>query len=165
MFRGAGLLALAICFVVTVEAQRSAVAAPTPKSVTISQLQKRMSHAELISLLGREALKDSSYTPSPDTSLNVRMLRFMPVVFENQQASVSAMLKDDTAIGFSVTIPRRGKATIEDFTRLRRSIADEIGEPTAYTDTYIDYMLKGMQTVFGVFKDGTIRIDIFRLGS
>ena len=89
----------------------------------------------------------------------------MPVLFENQQAIDGAMLQGDTAIGFTVTIPRRGTATIDDFTKLRRSIADEIGEPTAYTDTYIDYMLHGMQTVFGVFKDGSIRIDIFRLGS
>ncbi|MDP4200819.1 MAG: hypothetical protein Q8922_10550 [Bacteroidota bacterium] len=136
------------------------------KPVTVSQLLKRMSRTELFALLGRETLTDSANSQSPDSGLRIVMLNFKPVLFEGQQAAVSAMLKDDTLITVAVSIPRRGMATIDDFTKLKSDIVREIGDPTAYTDTYIDYMMKGMQSVFGSFKDGKIKVDILtKLGS
>jgi hypothetical protein len=166
MFRRFAFCVAVVVVLGAFSAHASAHAGPVPKHVTISQLLKRMSRADLIMLLGKATLVDSTFVPSPHGIYGVLQLKFVPVAFEGVPAVVTAMVMEDTIFTVSVSIPRRGKATIDEFTLLRTSIAAEIGELTAYTDTYIDYMMKpsvgagGMQTVFGSFKDGLIKIDI-----
>jgi hypothetical protein len=159
-----------------------------PKTVTVKDLLHKLSTSDAMVLLGREHLLDSSVSFMTDPSMKwherfldstlgrhkitpvtFTQMAFAPVIFEGISAKVTILFGEDSSFGATVSIPYphklRSGATVEDFDKLRVSIAKSIGEPTVSTEMYIDYMVSGTESLFGNLKDGVITITIWRLGN
>lgn len=158
-----------------------------PKGATTKDLLRKLSRREAVNLFGEKYLIDSSSYVPPSAAVDwherlldsllgrkksnpirFRQVVFAPVMFEGEAAKVTILFFEDTSYGAIVEMPYpfrlRSHATPEDFDRLRENIVNSIGEPTVSTETYIDYMEHGTQTLFGTFKDGKIAIDLWRVG-
>jgi hypothetical protein len=132
--------------------------ADSPKIVTAASLLHRLTRTELEAMIGKKSLIDSGFVPDGKSAL--RMYAYVPVNFEGQMSRLRATFANDTVKVFTLTIPRRGKATGDDFSKLSSTLSKEIGEPSVTTNNYIDYLLDGAQPLFGVLKDGVITITI-----
>ncbi len=158
-----------------------------PKSVHVKDILHALSIRDALALLGRKHLVDSSAADLSDPSIewherfldstlgrrpatlpHVTQMVFAPVLFEGFPSKVTILFMDDTSFGATVLIPSPPKigsiATVEDFNKLRKNIAASIGEPSVSTERYIDYMMNGMQSIFGTLKDDRITITLWRFG-
>jgi hypothetical protein len=70
------------------------------------------------------------------------------------------VVANDTTKTVTVQLPRLRKATIEDFEKVSKKIAAEIGEPSVSLTNYINYLRGQEQPLFGVLKDEMITITI-----
>lgn len=158
-----------------------------PKAVTVKDLTRKLSTSGAVALFGRTQLLDSSLLPLTDrmmkwheryldsvlgrhnpTPAKFTQMVFAPVMFEGASAKVTIFFGPDSSFGATVSIPYpvrlHAPATRDDFDRLRANIAKSLGEASVSTEAYIDYMSKGNQFLFGTFKDGTITLNLWRLG-
>jgi len=130
-------------------------------------------------------LKDSlvhTKTPNPETQpLFIKTLVFAPVQFEGFPAICEALVMGDSVMSYNLYLPYHAhsgakpeapyalhnfvRATFADFNKVTENITKSIGEPSVSTETYIDYMLNGMQTVFGTFQGNNITITIAHTGN
>jgi hypothetical protein len=157
-----------------------------PKSVTVKDLTRKLSTSSAVALLGRKLLLDSSLLPLTDrmmkwheqfldsilghhdpTPAKFTQMVFAPVLFEGASAKVTIFFGPDSSFGAMVSIPYPVKlhapATVDDFKRVSKNIAKSLGEPSVSTEAYIDYMVKGNQSLFGNLRDGVITITMWRL--
>jgi hypothetical protein len=158
-----------------------------PKSVHVKDVLRKLSSRETLALMGRDRLVDSSVSTLKDPSIKwheryldsilgrhratlprVIQMTFAPVNFEGIPAKVTIFFADDSSFGATVSSPyplRLGsRATLEDFNLVSKNIAKSLGEPSVSTGNYIDYMVNGLQSLFGSLKNGTITINLWRLG-
>jgi hypothetical protein len=176
-----------------------------PKDISISTLMHRMSRADLVKLLGKDNLIDSSVAPSKNPSVDwhkylkdsllhpknpnpetrpmfFKTLVFAPVQFEGFSTICEALIVDDSVMSFNLYLPYHAhtgakpeapyalhhfvNATLDDFNKVGDNIAKSLGLPSVSTETYIDYMVNGMQSVFGSLKGSNITISIYpRIGN
>ena len=158
-----------------------------PKDVHVKDLLRKLSSREALSLMGRDHLLDSSASDPTDPSIDwhersldstlgrhpatlprVIQMTFAPVNFEGIPAKVTILFMGDSSFGATVSSPYplrlRSRATLDDFNLVSKNIAKSLGEPSVSTGNYIDYMVNGLQSLFGSLKDGTITINLWRLG-
>ena len=164
---------------------RQAVAVE-PKIITVKDVLHKLSPSDAIALFGREHLLDSSVSAMTDpamkwherfldsmlgrhkiTPATFTQMVFAPVNFEGINAKVTILFGEDSSFGARVSIPYpirlRSKATLDDFNNLRTNIAKSLGQPSVSTETYIDYMVNGHQSLLGNLRDGSITINLWRL--
>ena len=149
-----------------------------PKNIHVGDLLHKLTRAQAIQLLGREHFIDSvsginkANDVGPvhnEKSVPSEWINFGYLTFEGFSSEVMILFAQDSSTMVRVSVPypmRIGhSATLQDFNAIAKNIAKTLGEPTVSTEAYIDYMLAGMQSVFGQFKDGAITINIFpRIG-
>ena len=115
-----------------------------------------MSRKQFESFMAQTPFSDSISVVKNDT---FHWVTYLPVNFEGQQSRLRVFIEDSTMI-YTISIPRRGKATQEDFSKLHRALAEEIGEPSVYMDNYLDYLHGSGQPIFAGLKDGTIMLTV-----
>jgi hypothetical protein len=135
------------------EAKREPIA-----QFTATQLLKRMARADLQSALGKTPVVDSGFVPDGKEAL--KMYAYSPVMFDGFQGRIQVVLAHDTTKTITIQVPRLRKATSEDFAKLSKAIAEEIGDPSVTVNNYINYLRGQEQPLFGVLKDGLITITI-----
>ncbi|HET6400093.1 MAG TPA: hypothetical protein VFH95_01715 [Candidatus Kapabacteria bacterium] len=124
--------------------------------------------------LGAHSLSDSTVTN--EGGKNLRMLLFEPVTFEGVPALVEAVMDGDSTVLLQVYLPYIGhpstrlhfpfemtsfvQGTAEDYNQMEREIEDELGIPTVLTGVNFEYIAGNTQSIFGVFRNGEIRITI-----
>lgn len=125
---------------------------------TASQLLKPLSRTQIEAIAGKQALIDSGYVPSGKAAL--KMYVYSPVMFEGFSSRLQIVVANDTTKTVTLQLPRLRKATSDDFAKVSKKIAAEIGDPTVTVNNYINYLRGQEQPLFGVLKDGLITITL-----
>ena len=144
-------------------AQKQKPAKAEPKREPLAQfsattLLKRMARADIQLALGKTPIVDSGFVPDGKQAL--KMYAYSPIVFDGFQGRMQVVFDRDSTKTITVQVPRLRKATSEDFAKLSKNIADEIGEPSVTVNNYINYLRGQEQPLFGVLKEGLIIITI-----
>ncbi|HEY3875911.1 MAG TPA: hypothetical protein VGM92_10565 [Candidatus Kapabacteria bacterium] len=159
-------------------------------AVTIHDLEKPRSRTETLAFFGSKNIVDSTQELASNQEIasdratiwrenalranrkkaHLKAPKFITmsfgnILFDGSLSKVTMLYADDSAFGAVVSIPYPlhfgSQATKEEYDRLSRNIAKEIGEPSIATANYIDYLSNGEQTLFGEYKDGKITITIW----
>jgi hypothetical protein len=125
---------------------------------TVTQLLKRMSREQIESIVGKKSIVDSGFVPDGKQAL--KMYAYSPIMFDGFAGRMQIVLDHDTTKTITIQVPRLRKATEDDFDKLSKNIANEIGEPSVTVHNYINYLRGQDQPVFGVLKDGLITITL-----
>ena len=162
--RGQGVILLGLLLIASSSfAQKAKPVKSEPKheplaQFTTQQLLKRMSFAELKTALAKTPIIDSGFVPDGKQAL--KMYAYSPVMFDGFQGRMQIIFDRDSTKTITLQVPRLRKATEEDFDKISKNIANEIGDPSVTVHNYINYLRGQEQPVFGVLKDGMITITI-----